>query len=146
MPRRPKGEVRAWTVAGEHPAQRLLRTQDVQRGSLRGDGPPTPLQVAAVLHGLADHTHILHMLKVADEGYLVNPAEELPWPGATSLGRYFHGLADYIEIGHEPALSHPPDDDPRAKVVAKWLATSLPAKRFDIPALLKLLDEEPSGE
>lgn len=81
----------------EQYAQRLLSTQDVQRGSLRGDGPPTPLQVAAVLHGMADHTAILHMLNVvAGQQAMARPGDDHE-PAATSVGRYLHALGDSIE-------------------------------------------------
>ncbi len=79
-------------------AQRVLNAQDVIQGSVamnreaQTEGVP-PLHVAAVLHALADHTHNIHMLRVADEQLLDDNR-------ATSLGRYFHALADVIEWAH----------------------------------------------
>lgn len=89
-----------FTVAGEHPADRLLHTQGVRQGSLRGDAPPTPLQVAAVMHGLADHTHLAHIVnKVVTRAGLADTDDTFN-PPATSLGRYFHALGDKIELDH----------------------------------------------
>lgn len=101
----------------EHYAHRLLSTQDVQRGSLRGDGPPTPLQVAAVLHGMADHTAIQHLLNVIANGHAMRrDTDDNLWPEATSVGRYFHALGDTIEseesekrrTAHDPSTTGTP--------------------------------------
>ena len=79
-------------------ATRLLQSQDVRRGNLRGDGPPTPLQVAAVLHGLADHGAIVHLLDVvAAQRAMARPGDGDFAPAATSVGRYFQALAANIE-------------------------------------------------
>ena len=90
--------VTARDPAVEKYAARLLDSQDVRRGNPHGDGPPTPLQVAAVLHGLADHTAIKHLLDVvAGQRAMAGPGDDGFEPAATSVGRYFHALADSIE-------------------------------------------------
>lgn len=64
---------------------------------LHGDPKPTPNQVAAVLHTLADHTHIVNMLECAE--VLGEDRSELGirWVRATGLGRYFQGIGDALE-------------------------------------------------
>ena len=81
-------------------ARRVMNAQDVQMGPLadRVDGPHPiePKVVAAVLHALADHTHNAHMVNViVDQEVLAGDGTFDP--RATSLGRYFHALADAIE-------------------------------------------------
>jgi len=81
-------------------ARRVMNAQDVRMGPLhdRIDGlhPIEPKVVAAVLHALADHTHNAHMVKViVDQEVLAG--EGTFEPRVTSLGRYFHALADSIE-------------------------------------------------
>lgn len=78
-------------------ADRVLSAQPVQR-AVADNGSPTTIpaqHVAAVLHALADHTHNVHMLRVADEKHFARADEFHPRPN--SLGRYFHALADSIE-------------------------------------------------
>lgn len=53
-----------------------------------GEKPPSPIQVAIVLHALADHTAIMSMLNH-------RPDPTSPWPHATSVGRWFH------DVGHD---------------------------------------------
>lgn len=94
---------RSFTMTAPDPmvekyATRLLQSQDVRQGNLYGDGPPTPLQVAAVLRGLADHTAIKHLLDVvAAQRAMAHPADSDFEPAAMSVGRYFQALAGNIE-------------------------------------------------
>lgn len=81
-----------------HYTDRVLAAQPVSRGVEQPNGTHTaipPQHVAGVLHALADLTHNTHMLRVAEERLLTRPDDILP--GAESLGRYFHALADSIE-------------------------------------------------
>lgn len=95
-----------YDVVGQHAADRLMSAQAISSDvNLHGDPPPTRNQVAAVLHALADFTHNQHMLsdEVAHLGAdHLNPYGEA-WAQATGLGRYFHGLGDWLEtIADEP--------------------------------------------
>lgn len=74
-------------VAGQPAADRLL--QQIQQEARTGGTPPTPTQVAIVLHALADHTAIQAALTH-------RPDPTSPWPAATSVGRWFHDVADQI--------------------------------------------------
>ena len=78
-------------MLGEPAGERLLRSQYVER-AVRKTGL-TPAQVAAVLHGLADHTALMAALDYAkpNDGY---------WPEATSLGRWLHDTANQLEDRH----------------------------------------------
>lgn len=81
-------------------ARRVMNAQDIRMGPLtdRADGPHPidPKVVTAVLRALADHTHNAHMVKViVDQQALCD--ESSFEPRVTSLGRYFHRLADAIE-------------------------------------------------
>lgn len=81
-------------VAGEYAGDRLMAA--VRREAQfylnqpmhAGNAMPTPIQVAIVLHALADHTAIMEMLEH-------RPDPTSPWPHATSVGRWFH------DVGHE---------------------------------------------
>lgn len=64
-----------------------------------GNATPTPIQVAVVLHALADHTAIMSMLNHRHD-------ETSPWPHATSVGRWFHDVGHDLE-GVQP--THPVD-------------------------------------
>ena len=80
-------------VADDDAVSRLMRQIDYRCANMSGPGPidpPTRLQVAAVLHALADHTAILEMLKH-------RPDPRSPWPEATSIGRWFHDVGDELE-------------------------------------------------
>lgn len=89
----------------EYYAERLMQAQNIFQGSVRmnvenGESTPVPpLHVAAVLHALADHTHNRHILEVivAQEALALDNYGQAFSPKATSLGRYFHALADHIE-------------------------------------------------
>lgn len=78
------GVVSGPTVCGESAADRLMRSQSVSRSDV------TPAQVAAVLHGLADHTALMAALAYS-------PPEDGYWPEATSLGRWLHDTAYQLE-------------------------------------------------
>lgn len=89
----------------EHYAHRLLGAQDVRFGTVhmnRGDGPhPVPPEhVAAVLHALADHTMNKFMVDIiVDQEVLAQDDRGQSFePRVTSLGRWFHRLADTIEM------------------------------------------------
>lgn len=72
-------------VAGEYACDRLMDNIR-QRARESGRVAPSEADVKLVLRGLADHTAIMEMLK-----YRVEPG---PWPEATSIGRWFHAVAD----------------------------------------------------
>lgn len=93
-------------------ADRILAAQDVRHGPLRyrhdGLEPIDPLVVAAVLHAMADHTLITRLLReVVDQQALCPPGDpNRPASAALSLGRWFHRVADVIEMG-TPLPSEP---------------------------------------
>lgn len=83
-------------------ATRLLSTQPVWEGTAAmgahgAPGPVPSLHVAAALHGLADFTHLQHIVAVAETRAMARPTDDDFAPAAISLGRYFHALADEIE-------------------------------------------------
>lgn len=78
-------------VAGEAASQRLMRQVSHERTVTR-EQIPTPGQVAMVLHALADHTAIMSALQH-------RPDSTSPWPEATSVGRWFHDVANDLEDG-----------------------------------------------
>lgn len=82
-------------------AQRVLRQQHIEHGPLRdrvavGARPISPEVVGAVLHALADFTHNKHMVDVIVDGEALAAGFSFE-PRVTSLGRYFHRLADTVE-------------------------------------------------
>jgi hypothetical protein len=80
---------RDWQIGGIDAADRLMR--QVRNETRVGSDPaPTPLQVAYVLHALADHTAIMQALEY-------RPPLDSPWPKATSVGRWLHDLGDYVQ-------------------------------------------------
>ncbi len=81
---------RTWTIGGDDPADRLIAA--VRREAWRGGQPPSPDQIAMVLHALADHTSLMQALDWSRE-----PGGD--WPAATSVGRWLHAYGDYIESG-----------------------------------------------
>lgn len=89
---------RALLIGTEHAADRLARSQKIQAGSvyLNGEQPPTPNQIGAVLHALADHTLIEGMLHAAVE--LGSDRAHLgeQWATATGLGRYLQRMGDWL--------------------------------------------------
>lgn len=75
----------------ETAADRLMKAVDIQHSTgLYDCEKPTPMQVAVVLHALADHTAIMSALK-----YRPDPTS--PWPEATSIGRWYHDVGSDLE-------------------------------------------------
>ena len=94
-------------VAGEHAADRLLRAQKLEPGSpyLVGEEPPTPNQIGAVLHALADHTLLMHL--VGDEVAALGEDRAHLGPGwqqATAIGRFLQKMGDRVE--HATRVAH----------------------------------------
>lgn len=90
-------------VAGEPAAERLIKyTQQQYRYHLTASegGVVNPLQIALVLHALADHTAIMEALKH-------RPDPDSPWPEATSIGRWLHDVADDIEAHADEHKNNP---------------------------------------
>lgn len=88
-------------VCGEHAADRLLRSQKLQAGSpyLFDEQPPTPTQIGAVLHSLADHSLLMHLETSkavaalgADRVHL-GPA----WGAASAKGRFLQRMGAWLE-------------------------------------------------
>lgn len=106
----------AYTIAGTHPADRVMAAQSLRSDVyLHGDPPPTRNQVAAVLHALADHTHNVHMLSDAVAALGADRDHLGPgWAHASGLGRYFHALGDHLETCPDPQPEAPaePGDGP----------------------------------
>lgn len=95
----PEAEKDYMLVGKEHAADRLMQSQKLRCGSpyLMGAEPPSPAQVAAVLHALADHTLIENMLHSspdlgADRAHL---GEQ--WATTTGVGRYLQRMGDWCE-------------------------------------------------
>lgn len=85
------------SIDGPDVAGRIL---DAAQREVRADGI-TPLQVAAVLHALADYSLQQRMVSdaVADLARRPLAWQDHPDPPelAHGLGRFFHGIADRIE-------------------------------------------------
>jgi hypothetical protein len=80
-------------VAGKPAADRLMQQikyRSRQMVGRYGVKPPNELQVAAVLHALADHTAIMEALRY-------RPDVTSPWPEAISIGRWLHDVGDDLE-------------------------------------------------
>lgn len=75
-------------VCGEPASVRLMRSLDYRLHP--GARKLTLDEVAVVLRALADHTAITDALRWSP------PADGL-WPEATSMGRWFHDVADDLE-------------------------------------------------
>lgn len=86
-------------VGNEHATDRLLHSQKLQPTSpyLHGEPPPTPTQISAVLHALADHTLIEAMLHAAPEIGRDRARLGGRWAETTGLGRYLQRMGDWIE-------------------------------------------------
>jgi hypothetical protein len=83
-------------------AERLWNAQKLDSEVyLRGDSKPTRNQVAAVLHSLADHTAIVHMLVEAKVLGKDRMGLGKSWVRSTGVGRYLQALGDAIESGPE---------------------------------------------
>lgn len=82
----------------ENASDRIMRSLDNRR---TGAAKPTRVQVAMVLHALADHTAIMQMTRYdrmgkAQQGE--DPKKETSyWPTETSIGRWFHAVGDDLE-------------------------------------------------
>lgn len=84
----------SWTIDGQDPADWLMDA--VGRQAWRtGEEPPSPAQVAMVLHGLAQHAP-LEQAREWDR--LRHGREDHLWPTTLSIGRWLHALGDRIEI------------------------------------------------
>jgi hypothetical protein len=87
----------------EHSDRLLAAIRNRQREGLQ-KAQVSDAQVALVARALADHTLLQAALRY-------RPDETSPWPYATSLGRFFHHLAD--ELGPSLAANPVKDVDPR---------------------------------
>lgn len=89
---------RKMLVGKKHAADRLLASQKLQAKSpyLCGQPPPTPSQVSAVLHALADHTLMEHLYVVAPD--LASDRADLgpSFQQASGMGRFFQRMGDWI--------------------------------------------------
>jgi hypothetical protein len=75
-------------VAGEKAGDRLMRS--LRNGVYREVEKPSRMQVAMVLHALADHTALEAAREWRYEG-------DAPWPRSRSIGRWLHDTADQLE-------------------------------------------------
>lgn len=101
-------------VGREHAADRLMQGQKLRRGSpyLMGEEPPTPMQVSAVLHALADHTLIENMLHHArdlgeDRAHLGDS-----WALTSGVGRYLQRMGGWLERPLASPVEISPSDAP----------------------------------
>lgn len=76
----------------ESAANRVMKQLDNRL--LDGEPKPTRKQVAMVLGALADHTAIMHMVQFDRMSKWNKGQEEELWPTETSIGRWFHAVAD----------------------------------------------------
>lgn len=67
-------------------AERLRRAIEVRRREWSNEVQVSDAQVALVCRAFADHTLLMQALKF--------DVSDGPWPEATSLGRFFHYMAD----------------------------------------------------
>lgn len=86
-------------MSAEKWADRLMRQQKMTSDLyLRGEQPPTPRQVSAVLHALADHTFLMHLTgpEVAEMG---SDRADLgtTWAQATGAGRLLQRMGDALD-------------------------------------------------
>lgn len=94
-----------WTIGMDEASARVMA--QVRSNARPGTPVPTPDQVAAVLHALADHTALVQAVSWRPE-----PDEG----AALSVGRWLHDLGDLLE-GRGPYATLPSDDD----VPGPWL-------------------------
>lgn len=80
--------------AAERAADRLMRSLDY-RLSPPGTERLTPVQVAVVLHALADHT----ALEEARTYRRVDGEQGDYWPTSRAIGRWLHDTADQLTDG-----------------------------------------------
>lgn len=74
-------------VVGQLAGERLMAALDYR---LRDVAALSAVQVAVVLHALADHTALIVALTYRRD-------ESSPWPEAQSLGRWLHDVGDQLE-------------------------------------------------
>lgn len=86
-------------VGDTHAADRLLASQKLNAGSpyLAGQEPPTPQQISAVLHALADHSLQSHwnsetVLTRRRRSHLGGT-----WRAATAQGRFLQRMGDWLD-------------------------------------------------
>lgn len=70
-------------------AQRLMRTIEIRKRERPSDTEVSEAQVSLVLRALADHTGIMDALS--------HSIDDHPWAHATSVGRWYHDVADVLE-------------------------------------------------
>jgi hypothetical protein len=83
-------------ATGENAADRIMKALD---NRLTGEPKPTRKQVGMVLNALADHTAIMEMCQLDRLEHIgSNKGQETKyWPTETSIGRWFHAVADDLE-------------------------------------------------
>ena len=81
-------------ATGEDAADRIMKALD---NRMTGEPKPTRKQVGMVLHALADHTAIMEMVQFDRSDKWHPGQEEKLWPTETSIGRWFHRVADDLE-------------------------------------------------
>lgn len=88
-------------IGDQHAADRLLASQKLQPGSpyLDGQAPPTPQQVSAVLHALADHSLQSHwnseeVLALGDDRARLGGT----WRVTTAHGRFLQKMGAWLEF------------------------------------------------
>lgn len=84
-----------YQISNQHAAERVLEQVRYSSGraSLGDEDFPTIRQVACVMHALADLTHQEHMLSAQ----VASLATDRDMNQAHGLGRYFHGLGNYMD-------------------------------------------------
>ncbi len=78
----------SYSIAGDDPLERIMLSMRSQARMYPGIELPSRMQLALAYRALADHTLLMAALEFSRE------AEDRFWPEATSLGRFFHALAD----------------------------------------------------
>lgn len=81
-------------IAGEAASERLMRMVQIRAREQGVVDLPTKKQVALVASALADHTAIMHMVQFDRMSRWHRDQEEQLWPTETSIGRWFHAVAD----------------------------------------------------
>lgn len=87
-------------VGDTHAADRLLASQKLHAGSpyLAGQEPPSPQQISAVLHALADHSLQSHwnsetVLALGEDRAHLGGT----WRAATAQGRFLQRMGDWLD-------------------------------------------------
>lgn len=85
----------------EHAADRLLRSQKLSPGSvyLHEEPPPSPQQISAVLHALADHSLLMRLLSDEVTELLGQDYSHLGknWKQAAAVGRFLQHMGDRLD-------------------------------------------------